>query len=128
MSDAVEMGLGLARDLIGRFFPDKTAQEKEQLSAVLALVQSQMTVNAEEAKSPSVFIAGWRPFIGWVCGLGFAVQFVAGPLLSWGSRLAGKPVDVPPLDLAVMMPLLLGMLGLGGMRTVEKVQGVEGRR
>lgn len=122
MSDAVEMGLGLARDLIGRFFPDKTAQEKEQLSAVLTLMQGQMTVNAEEAKSPNVFIAGWRPFIGWVCGMGFAMQFVAGPLLSWGSRLAGKPVDVPPLDLGVMMPLLLGM------RTVEKVQGAEGRR
>jgi len=128
MSDAVEMGLGLARDLIGRFFPDKSKQEQEQLIAVLALMQSQMAVNAEEAKSPNMFVAGWRPYIGWVCGTGFAVQFVVGPLLSWSSRIAGHPVDVPALDLGVMMPLLLGMLGLGALRTAEKVQGAEGNR
>jgi len=121
-------GLGAVADLattvINKIFPDKSEQEKQQLALALTVVQGQLDTNKAEAANPSVFVAGWRPFVGWVCGSGFAIQFIVGPLCEWGSAAAGHPVKFPPLDLGTMMPLLLGMLGLGGMRTVEKVQGV----
>jgi hypothetical protein len=114
----------LAHDVIGRLFPDKSEQERQQLAAVLQVVQGQLDTNRAEAQSQSMFVAGWRPFVGWVCGTGFGVQFVIGPLCEWVAGLAGHPIKFPPMDVATMMPLLFGLLGLGGMRTFEKVQGV----
>jgi hypothetical protein len=122
-------GIGAVADLVktavNAFFPNKTEEEKAQLAAAITLVQGQLDTNKAEALSPSLFVAGWRPFVGWVCGTGFGVQFVIGPLCEWASALAGHPIKFPPMDLGTMMPLLLGMLGLGGMRTVEKVNGVQ---
>lgn len=112
------------KDVVGMIFPNKTEEEKAQIAAALALVQGQLDTNKAEAASPSIFVAGWRPFVGWVCGTGFGVQFVIGPLAEWGSGLLGHPVKFPPMDLGTMMPLLLGMLGLGGMRSAEKINGV----
>jgi hypothetical protein len=122
--DPLTAGLDLAKTVIATLWPDKSAQEQAQLAAAVGLVQGQLAVNAAEATNPSVFVSGWRPFIGWVCGAGFAVQFVAGPLLEWASALAGHPIKFPAMDLGTMMPLLLGMLGLGGLRTAEKINGV----
>lgn len=113
-----------AKGILGMFFPDKTQQERDQLAAVLATLQAQTDTNKAEASSTNVFVAGWRPFVGWICGSGFGVQFVIGPLCEWGSALFGHPIKFPTMDLGTMMPLLLGMLGLGGMRTAEKIQGV----
>ena len=113
----------LATTVISRIWPDKTEQEKGQLAAALAIVQGQLDTNKAEAANPSIFVAGWRPFVGWVCGVGFSVSAL-GPLLEWGSTLAGHPTKFPAIDLSVMMPLLFGMLGLGGMRTAEKINGV----
>jgi hypothetical protein len=115
----------VAGGIIDKFFPDKTAEEKAKFAAALTELQGQLDINKAEAASNSLFVAGWRPFVGWVCGSGFAIQFVIGPLCQWGSTLiTGKPVVFPPLDLGTMMPLLLGMLGLGGMRSWDKAQGV----
>ena len=122
--DPISAVSDLAKTAINAIWPDKTEQEKAQLAAAVALVQGQLEVNRAEAQNPSIFVSGWRPFVGWVCGSGFGVQFIIGPIAEWGSNLAGHPVKFPPLDLGTMMPLLLGMLGLGGMRTVEKVNGV----
>jgi len=120
-------GLGAVADLantvISRIFPDKSEQERQQLAMALTVIQGQFDANKAEASSTNIFVAGWRPFVGWVCGSGFAVQFVIGPLCEWLSSLAGHTIKFPPLDLGTMMPLLLGMLGLGGMRTYEKLQG-----
>lgn len=113
----------LAKDVIGRFFPDKSEQERQQIAMALTVIQGQFDANKAEAASPSVFVAGWRPFIGWVCGSAFAVQFVAGPLMQWMSTLVGHPVTFPTLEMSEMMPILLGMLGLGGLRTYEKRTG-----
>lgn len=113
----------LASNVIGRFFPDKSEQERQQLAMALTVIQGQFDANRAEAASPSVFVAGWRPFVGWVCGCGFAVQVIIGPLAQWLASLAGHPVVFPALDTAQMMPILLGMLGLGGLRTYEKVTG-----
>lgn len=97
---------------------------KIQQSGELAQIVGQMDINKAEAASPHLFVAGWRPFIGWVCGSGFAVQFVIGPMGEWASALAGHQVNFPQMDLGTMMPLLFGMLGLGAYRTAEKIQGV----
>ena len=107
--------------MINKIWPDKTEQEKQQLAAAVMVVQGQLDINKAEAANPSVFVSGWRPGIGWVCGAGFAVQFIIGPLAEWGAALAGHPVKFPQMDTGTMMPLLLGMLGLGGLRTAEKL-------
>lgn len=89
-----------------------------------AIKLAQIEVNKEEAKHKSIYVAGWRPFIGWVCGLGFAMNFLVGPLLTFFCALAGVPVVFPTIDVASFMPVLLGMLGLGAYRTYEKEKGV----
>ena len=119
-----------------RAFPDKTERERIQgqleqamLQGDVALLQGQLAANAEEAKSEHLFVAGWRPFIGWVCGAALAWNFVLLPFVSFGLTAGG--VELPPLpELAVdtLMPVLIGMLGLGGMRTFEKVAGANKRR
>jgi hypothetical protein len=86
-------------------------------------MQAQTAVNAKEAESPSIFVSGWRPFIGWVCGIGVAYAFLFNPFLTWVASMAGV-VSPPTLDTTQMTGLLMGLLGLGTLRTVEKVQGV----
>ena len=114
--------------VLDRILPDPAQQAaaklellKLQQNGELAQISGQMDINKVEAASSSVFVSGWRPSIGWVCGAGFAVQFVIGPLAEWGSALYGHPVKFPQMDTGTMMPLLLGMLGLGGLRTAEKL-------
>lgn len=121
-------GLGevadLANTVIGRIWPDKSEQEKAELSAALLVVQGQLQVNAAEAGSSSVFVAGWRPFIGWVCGSACAWNWIGLPVAKAGLALAGITLDVSPADLTEMLPVLMGMLGLGALRTAEKFKGV----
>lgn len=97
--------------------------EFKQLEADLQLAQGQIDINKIEAASPDNFRAGWRPFIGWVCGCGFAIQFVVGPMGEWVSALLGHPTKFPEMDLSQILPILFGMLGLGAYRTFEKVKG-----
>jgi len=89
-------------------------------------ISAQIEVNKQEAASSSLFVASWRPFIGWVCGCAFAWVFVLQPLGIFFLAIAGHKVDLPTLDLGQMMPILVGMLGLGTMRTYEKVKQVPG--
>jgi hypothetical protein len=112
------------KDVLGMFFPDKTEKEKMEMAQTFALIQGQLDANKVEASNVSLFTSGWRPSVGWTCSLAFAVQFVVGPLAQWGSTLAGHPVVFPTLDLGTMMPILVGMLGLGYYRTQEKIAGV----
>lgn len=114
----------LASTVIGKIWPDKTVQEREQLAATVALIQGQMAINQAEAGNSSVFVAGWRPFIGWVCGAAFAYKFVLAPALAFGMTAAGHPITLPVLDFTEMSTVLLGMLGIGGLRTIEKIKGV----
>jgi len=128
MSDAIiNTGIGdvadLIKDGIDKIWPDKTDQEKAQAAYLLAALQGQLDINKAEAANPSIFVAGWRPFVGWVCGVGFAVNALA-PLLEWLAALVGHPVKFPAFDTSVEMTLLTGMLGLGGMRSFDKVNGV----
>jgi|TARA_R100000664_G_scaffold20088_1_gene29308 hypothetical protein len=119
-------------DIIGRFLPeDKEERAKAErkieaeLASHLAKVDlAQMAINREEAKSRNIFIAGWRPFIGWTCGIALAWTYVGTPILQFILAQTGHLIDLPSLDMSQMMPVLLGMLGLGGLRTFEKFKGV----
>jgi hypothetical protein len=88
------------------------------------MATGQMTVNQVEATSSSLFVSGWRPFIGWICGAAFAYKFVLAPAAAFALTAAGHPVTLPVLDFTEMSTVLLGMLGIGGLRTLEKIKGV----
>lgn len=122
--DPVTAGLDLAKTVVSTIWPDKTAAEQAQLAAALSLVQGQMDINKVEAASPNGFTSSWRPFIGWVCGVGCAWNWIGLPVAKFTMIALGHPITISPADLSEMMPLLLGMLGLGGLRTVEKIKGV----
>lgn len=122
-------GLGsvadLANTVIGKIWPDKTEQEKAQLAAAVMLVQGQLEVNKVEAASPNLFVSGWRPAIGWVCGAALAYTYLAYPLLLWAGALWFPGIKPPVLgNDGMLYELLLGMLGLGGLRSWEKIKGV----
>lgn len=109
--------------------------DDERMAAKLKLMEleqsgdlAQIALNTKEAEHSSMFVAGWRPFIGWTCGAAFVWAFILSPFIQFGLVAAGVDFDVgnlPVLDLSVMLPVLLGMLGLGGMRTFEKAAGVQ---
>lgn len=103
----------------------QASMQSKILDASIAEINAQSQANANEATNPKIFVSGWRPFIGWVCGSGLAFQFVIGPVSTWIAHLAGKAVQFPQLDMGTLLTLLLGMLGLGGMRTYEKISGIE---
>jgi hypothetical protein len=121
-------GLGsvadLATSVINKIWPDKTEQEKAQLAAALTVIQGQLDANRAEAANTNVFVSGWRPFIGWVCGSACAWNWIGLPVAVAISKWIEMPLELSPADMSQMLPLLLGMLGLGGLRTVEKINGV----
>lgn len=122
--DPITAGIALASTVVNKIWPDKTEAEKQQLAAAVAMVQGQLDINRAEAANPKVFVSGWRPFIGWVCGMAFAWNWIGLPVVKLALAYYGTPISVSPADLSEMMPVLLGMLGLGGLRTYEKVNGV----
>ena len=143
LSDLNPLGIigDIGSKLIDHFFPDpqkakeaklellkmQQSGEFKRIDAYTTLVQAQTDINAKEAASGNLFVAGARPFLLWVCGAAFAWQFVLEPIASWSAAALGHPVQLPSLDMSQMMPVLLGLLGLGGYRTVEKIKGVNGR-
>lgn len=126
MSDITGLGAlsELANTAINKIWPDKTEAEKQQLAAAVMVVQGQLDINKVEAANPSVFVSGWRPFIGWVCGAACAWNWMGLPIAKMILSFYGHPIDLSPANLTEMMPVLLGMLGLGGLRTLEKINGV----
>lgn len=109
--------------ITGDIDPERRAElEARAAELEAAAANAQLEVNKAEAQHSSIFVAGWRPFIGWTGGLALFYQFVARPLLV---GLAG--VDVPEIESGALWPVIAGMLGLGGMRTIEKSNGTQGR-
>lgn len=98
------------------------SEEMAALDADMQIALAQINVNNTEAQSDDLFKSGWRPAIGWICGSAFGWQFVAMPALQFGCAAFGHTIALPAVDMSQMMPVLLGMLGLGGMRTFEKVR------
>lgn len=124
--DATGVGAvaNLATSVIGQLWPDKSEQERAQMAAALTIVQGQLDANRVEAASPSAFTSGWRPAIGWVCGAALGMQYIARPLVAWVGIVTGHPLpELPGID-DNLWELMLGLLGLGGLRTFEKTRGV----
>jgi hypothetical protein len=118
--------------LLDKFIEDKDT--KNALAHEIATMASkqahesaiaQIEVNKVEAAHKSLFVAGWRPALGWVCVLGFAGNFITIPVTNMVLELVESDVRLPLIAMAEMMPVLMGMLGLGAMRSVEKVKGVQ---
>jgi hypothetical protein len=144
MNPLVISGLfSAAQSLIERFFPDpaqKAAAQLEllrmeqtgelaQLAADTDLAKLQIQTNIEEAKSTNWWVAGWRPAIGWVCGAGLAYAALVEPFARFAAKVwFGYIGDFPVIDTGLTMQILMGMLGLGAMRSLEKVKGAEGHR
>lgn len=103
---------------------EKRAAEIVKAKLLMRPGEVQAELNKIEAGHRSVFVAGWRPFIGWVCGVALAYNFILRDLMAWIIVNTGSTATLPP-DLAMehLLTILLGMLGLGGMRTLEKMNG-----
>jgi hypothetical protein len=100
---------------------------QEELLELQSVTSAQSDVDKVEAASASLFVAGWRPYVGWICGTGLGMTFIVGPLFTWITTLCGHPTPFPKLDDPLLESILGGMLGLGHVtRTVEKVKGVVG--
>lgn len=136
--DPLTAVLDIGGKLIDRFFPDPAQRDaaklellKMQQSGELAkltadteIAKAQAGVNAAEAASGNAYASSWRPTVGYACVAGLVYSFLVQPLLPWFAALAGKPMPpLPELDTSVLMTLLLGMLGIGGMRSFDKSKG-----
>lgn len=109
--------------ITGDLSPDaKFELEETALAAEQASAMAQAAIDQAEAGSSNLFVAGWRPALGWTCAAIFAYNYIIGPLLS---LIPG--VKLPMLNISEVSPVLLGMLGLGTMRTVEKINGAAGK-
>lgn len=132
IKNAIAGVLGPIVDGFLKFIPDKNerARAKEQLesqmlAAMTGLVQGQLEINKQEAAHGSIFVAGWRPAIGWICGSALGWNYIIQPIITWIAFISGVDLaDAPRLDTAELTTILLGMLGLGGLRTYEKRLGV----
>jgi hypothetical protein len=121
--DAIAAGL----KVLDKFIPDPEAKAKaeaELRSSLMAWDVAQTEINRAEALHKSIFISGWRPFIGWTCGVAFAYHFVVSPLIVFAMNVSGKMIDLPVFPMETLLTVLMGMLGFGGLRTFEKMRGL----
>lgn len=121
---------GGAIGALGSAFDKLFTSDEERAQAALVLEKLrqqphilQAEINRLEAGHRSLFVAGWRPFIGWVCGLGLAWAFLGHPMFEWLVALRGLAISAPAIATDNMMELILALLGLGGLRTFEKLTG-----
>ena len=128
----------LGKSAIDKIWPDPIKRAEEvrkleemkqrgdlaELNAQVKLLTGQLEINKVEAASNNVFVSGWRPFVGWVCGLGLAYASIIEPLMRFIAKLNDYTGTFPVIDTSITMQVLLGMLGLGVMRTREKEKGV----
>jgi hypothetical protein len=120
----------LGKSLIERWLPDPEAKRAAEMELMrmaadgeLKQVIAQLEINAREATHPSIFVAGWRPFFGWIGGVGFLYATVVQPMLVWYGTSKGWPLP-PEVNLDLLWVVVTGMLGIGGLRTFEKSKGV----
>jgi hypothetical protein len=119
--------IGPITGIVNKFVVDKDLKMKLQHELETALHSAnlaQLEVNKAEAAHKNAFVAGWRPFVGWVCGVALAYHFILAPLLQFGFALAGMDQELPEFEFSQLSTVLMGMLGLGGLRTFEKMKGV----
>ena len=136
--DPVSAALEIGGKIIDRLWPDPAKADAAKLELVkmqqtgelarlaseTELAKGQQAINTEEAKSASVFVSGWRPFVGWMCGAAFGYAAIVEPIMRFVASAAGGMQDFPVIDTNLTMQVLFGMLGLGALRTYEKKEGV----
>jgi len=122
--------LEIGKNLLDRWIPDPEKKREAEMEMIrmaadgeLKQVIAQLEINAREASHPSVFVAGWRPFFGWAGGAGFIYATMLQPLLSWVASIKGWPAP-PTLNIDLLWVVITGMLGIGGLRSFEKVKNV----
>lgn len=120
----------LVEQLISRI-PDPSARDRaraeaqDALNAIIAQqAQNQVEINKIEAANANLFVSGWRPFIGWVCGVALGYTYIIAPFWAWGLTVWYPATTLPTLPTENLFELVLAMLGLGGLRTFEKMRGV----
>ena len=135
--DPLSAALELGTSVINKIWPDQVKQAEEQrklqelfqqkdlaeLNAQVQLLMGQLNINMEEAKHPSIFIAGWRPMCGWVGACSLAYAGILEPILRFGFKVGGYTGDFPIIDTEIAMTILMGMLGMGAMRSFDKKGG-----
>lgn len=126
-----QMLIPLIGSVLDKVLPDteKASEAKAklmelQITGELQQMANQARINEKEAEHSSLFVAGWRPAIGWVCALALFYQYLVRPFVMWGCAIAG--VEVPPMPGLddMLWELMFGMLGIGGLRSIEKIKGV----
>lgn len=113
--------------ILDKFVVDKDLKvklEHEIKTEIQRANLAQIEVNKVEAQHRSVFVAGWRPFIGWTCAVAMAYHFVMQPIIVFSLSANGIDYSLPEFDMASLMTVVLGILGLGGMRSFEKYKGI----
>jgi hypothetical protein len=131
--DPITAILNVANSVLDRLLPDKQANDaakaaliQMQVQGELAQIAGQIQIDQTEAGSQSTFVAGWRPFVGWICGAAFAYAFILQPFLQFLLVAFHSNFDaskLPNLNLEEMLPVLFGMLGLGALRSWDKTNG-----
>ena len=117
----------VADKVLGKFIPDKNLKMKLQKEMTMAFHDAnlaQIQLNKQEAAHKNIFVAGWRPFVGWICGIALAYHFILSPIIETILIASGITMDLPSFEFSQLSSILMGMLGLGGLRTYEKMKGV----
>lgn len=128
--DPITAGLDILGKVIDRVLPDKAAADKAKAELLvmqtrgdLDQLMGQLEINKVEAAHSSIFVAGWRPASGWICNIGLLYTFLLQPILTWACTVAGV-AQPPGIPFDALYVLLGSLLGVGTLRTVDKVKGV----
>ena len=123
----IDSVVGIAGKVLDKFIEDKDLKAKLQHEMNMQLHDAnlaQIEVNKAEAASASIFKGGWRPFVGWGCGVAMLYHFLLQPIIVFILSASGVTFDLPQFDMGSLMTILMGLLGLGGLRSFEKFKGI----
>jgi hypothetical protein len=124
----IDLAKGVKSLITGKLDPQLEAEiDQKWLELENAATAQQNKINEIEAQSSNLFVSGWRPAAGWCCVGGLAFEYLLRPLIQWGLSIAKVAITLPGLDMNLMFPLLGALLGLGTLRGIEKIKGVQGR-
>ena len=131
IDDAITAGSNLITTIVNKFAPDATTVEHDKMTQALtemqnqySLLLSQVDVNKTEAASSSLFVSGWRPFIGWICGISLAYASVIEPIIRFVATVIFKYIGIfPVINTEITLQVLIGILGLGAYRSYDKLKG-----